>query len=508
MAWYADKRVLIIAVITILAAGLILLKGLNVGIEFSGGTRIPITLEKSVTQSTMADIVSTIKVRTTKFGLTQVVVRSVGDRQIYVEVPQSDPQFVAEIERILKAEGKFEAIIDGRVALTGDDIISGSIRENPEMIGENIRWGVSFVISQDAAKKFGDVAYGKGNYPVNLFLDRVEDAAIIVHKADITDEDFTEDETDEAVRSILNFSGNELIVLEGPNATAAILASARTTFIVSENETAIIELLNNSNRTVVKKASGEMKAVFEKGQLDNINVGEWPAIGLLSAPILNENLATGKAGQMYNIEGSAVGATYEERKDYATQEMRRIKSILSGGALPVRLVLGSLTTVPPSLGKEFLNYSTIGIVFAFAAVLAVVVIRYRKPKALGPLVFTPIAEMLILVAVLGSIGTLDLATIAGLFSAMGSAVNAQIVVSDDLLSAKVLTKDEARRKIKRSFYIITRDAAILIIVMLPLLFSNIVEIIGFITAMLLGTLLNIIITTQVYDAFGQSIARE
>jgi preprotein translocase subunit SecD len=245
-----------------------------------------------------------------------------------------------------------------------------------------------------------------------------------------------------------------------------------------------------------------MKAVFGKDKFEKVRVQEWPAIGLLSSPLLNEDLATGKAGQSYRITGSAPDSTY------ADQQMKRIKSILSGGALPVRLILGSSTTVPPSLGKEFLNYSTIGMVLAFIAVVLVVVIRYRKLYALPPLIFTPVAEMLILISVLGSVGTLDLATIAGLFAAMGSSVNAQIIVSDDLFSAASLTRDEARQKIRRSFYIITRDAAVLALVMLPLLFSNIVEIIGFITALLLGTVLNIIITTQVYDAFGQSIAKE
>jgi preprotein translocase subunit SecD len=510
MRWYTDKRVIAITIIAIIALAFIAFRGLNFGIEFTGGTRIPITLEKAVTQSTMDEIVNTIKLRTAKFGLTQVVARSVGDRQIYVEVPQSDPKFVAEIEEILKAEGKFEAIIDGKVAVTGDSIVSGSIAENPEISGDKIRWGVSFVITQEAAKKFADVAYGKANYPVYLFLDRVEDSSIIVRKIDISNENYTNDELKEAIHNVLDFGNNELIILDEPgmNISQIIQSSEKKTFVISKDEKDIIEILKSLNKTVIAKEPTDMRASYAKNELDVVNVEEWPAIGLLSAPYLSENLATGSVGQMYTIQGASLGASYEERRQYAIDQMKKIKSILSGGALPVRLELGSSMTVPPSLGKEFLSYSVVGAILAFIAVMAIVVIRYRKPAAIPPLIFTPVVEMILLVAILGGVGTLDLAAIAGLFSAMGSAVDAQIVVSDDLLSTKELTKDIARQKVKRSFYIITRDAAVLAVAVLPLLFSNLVEIIGFVTAMLLGTILNIIITTQVYDAFGKSISVE
>lgn len=129
LGWLKDKRTIAITIVALLLIALVVIRGINYGIEFTGGTRIPITLEKSVTSTVMGDMVNTIKTRTSKFGLQQVIVRSVGDRQIYVELPQSDPASVSNIETILKAEGKFEALIDGKVAVTGEDIVSGSIRD-------------------------------------------------------------------------------------------------------------------------------------------------------------------------------------------------------------------------------------------------------------------------------------------------------------------------------------------------------------------------------------------
>jgi preprotein translocase subunit SecD len=114
--------------------------------------------------------------------------------------------------------------------------------------------------------------------------------------------------------------------------------------------------------------------------------------------------------------------------------------------------------------------------------------------------------MTALVCILGSVGTLDLSAIAGLFASMGTSVDAQIVVSDELLGKGSVSKEEIKRKLTKAFYIITRNAAIAVIAITPLLFSNIVEIIGFVTAMMLGTLINIFITTQVYTAVAESMS--
>src|SRR3989338_3001884 len=86
-----DRRVRIVALVLLAAIAIVALRGLHFGIEFDGGTRIPITLERPVTDSQeMAGIIEIIKARATKFGLTQVVVRGVGASEVYVEVPQSD----------------------------------------------------------------------------------------------------------------------------------------------------------------------------------------------------------------------------------------------------------------------------------------------------------------------------------------------------------------------------------------------------------------------------------
>jgi preprotein translocase subunit SecD len=562
----------------------------------------------------MNEMVETIKIRTAKWGLTQVVVRSVGDRQIYVEIGQSTPGLMEEIEKVLRAEGKFEAFIDGKNALKGEDVILESIRGVSQSYGqEDIQWEVAFVVKQSGVDRFGAAALGNGGHPVYLYLDRYDNAAVLLRSSDIENENYTTEEIDTAIKNTLELSNDTLIYIDNFNDTtkAEIKAANKSNVIVGQAETEIISWLKSQNMSYIEKGSGkdvcgdgrcgptenfqscssdckecpaerpvkcqdgtckatqeecnalpanwvmmgvalilaiilfamkrrieagillvlfvamlyttlvpattsdsqtvvvnEMKPTFMKNEMEGLIVEEWPAVGLLSAPALSKDLGSGVVGQSYQITGSAVGATLDEKQSYADLQLKKLRSILSGGALPTRITLGSSTVVPPSLGKEFLNYSIIGMILCYVVVLGIMLLRYRHPKLIPVLIFIPTMQMISLVCVLGSVGTLDLAAIAGLFASMGTSIDAQIVVSDELLKGGELTREEIRRKLTKAFYIITRDAAIAVIAIFPLLFSNIVEIIGFVTAMMIGTILNIFITMQIYNAVAESTSSE
>ena len=117
-----------------------------------------------------------------------------------------------------------------------------------------------------------------------------------------------------------------------------------------------------------------------------------------------------------------------------------------------------------------------------------------------PLIFVATTQMIILISILAVFGKLDLATIAGIFGALGTSVDAQMVVSDELLNRKIESKDEAKRRLSKAFYINTRSSMVLLLVLLPLLFSSIVEIIGFVTATVLGSIIGVTLTIQTYSA--------
>ena len=78
--------------LVLLALANIGINGMKYGIDFSGGTRIPVVLEKSVDQTTMNELVQTIKKRVSVLGLTEAKVRAIGDSEINVEIPNNDPR--------------------------------------------------------------------------------------------------------------------------------------------------------------------------------------------------------------------------------------------------------------------------------------------------------------------------------------------------------------------------------------------------------------------------------
>ena len=512
LGWISDKRVLFVIALVIGSIALIIANGAHFGLEFTGGTRIPITLAKQVDTTTMNEIVNTLNLRVTKFGLAQVDVSAVGNQQVYVEMPEStNSTYVSDIQSILKAQGNFEAIIDGQVALTGDQIVPGSITEMGTTTGSNVTWGVGFIINENGAKQFASVAYGKGNYPVDLYLDRVRDSAILMNESYIENASLSTSDVENALNK-LAVNSNDVIVYIDANQSMTdqdivneIIADNKTAATVSGNETQLVALLKANNITVNAKTESDMQPVVINlgisGGINGINIDQWPAIGLLSGPNLSPDLATGQTVQQFSIQGPSQGKTYQDQVAYSQNQMQNIESILSGGALPVGIELGSTITIPPSLGGEFLQDSAIGMIIAAIVVFLVIAFRYKAIKHLAPMIFIAASQMIILVCFMAAVGTLDLPTIAGLFGSMGTSVDYQIVMTDELIGKEGGGKDEAKRRLDRAGYIVTRDVGILTLVMLPLMFSNIVSIIGFVTATLLGSVLGITITLLTYHSF-------
>ncbi|MEW6328805.1 MAG: hypothetical protein AB1468_01680 [Candidatus Micrarchaeota archaeon] len=507
--WYNDRRIQILVLIVAGALLLAAVRGIRFGIEFEGGTRIPITFEEPVDTTTMNDIINTIKTRVTKFGLTQVVVKGIGDREVYVEVAKGDSRLVEDIERIVREQGKFEGVVDGRIVLTDQSILPGSIQPSePITIGEEVQWRVSFAINLDAAKRFASLVKGKAEYPVYMFLDRPEDAILILTTDELTGgEELTETEALSALQDLLRRENETtpIFILKNWDDLKSQLAAKNYTdkkVIISENTSADIlrELNETFNLTVITKSEEDMRPLIQARD-EKISVNRWNAVGLRSAPVLTPGVTEGQVLQSFEISGPAQGATYYDRISFAQNETRELKSILSGGALPVRVVVGSTTTIPAPLGAEFLRYSVIGALAALFAIVLLVSVRYRTPKVIIPIVLISIAEIIILVAIVGSF-TIDLSAMAGIIAALGTSVDAQIVVTDELLKRDTAAAGEgsAKRKLEKAFFIIVTNAIVATVALIPLLFSGLVEIIGFATSTILGVTLGVLITRPAYGA--------
>ena len=156
--------------------------------------------------------------------------------------------------------------------------------------------------------------------------------------------------------------------------------------------------------------------------------------------------------------------------------------------------------MPPTLGKHAEIISAAAALLAVLAVTAVIVIRYRKLFLIGPIILTTLGELFIIASILGIVGGIDLAAVAGMIAVVGTGVDAQIIISDELL----VQHSEAgtmKSKLGRAFYVVWADAALLSIAMMPLLFSTgLLTVVGFAESTLIGALLGAFITRPAYGS--------
>ena len=456
-----NRRVQLLALVLLAALVLVFMKDgnpatidLNFGLEFVGGVRIPVTLEKSVDSATMGLMVDTIKSRINKFGLSQALVRPLGDKEIIVELPKASKESIANVESLLREQGRFEAIIAGKQALNGSFIIPNAIGgASGEQINPDGTWRLVFAITGEGEEYFAKVAKGKTGEAVHMFLDRPENASILLKKTDVKD---TSPVTLDALRKALSKEGDDigLYFVEDIGNDTSALAGNHVVVIGdnSLNSSAYSSLIaggfstdvNASRRIVVRPAADMAPEVFSssKSLLGETSIFSWKAIGLQSAPTLQVEPLPQRTITQYTISGSTrVGSTPKELQANAAIEVRALKSVLSGGRLPVSTVVGSYYNISPSLGSQFLLYSIYGIIGAVILVAFIITLRYRRLKLVLPIIATLIIEILLLMAIIGGLGTLDLGAMAGVIALIGSGVDNQIIITDELLKKKEGSED-------------------------------------------------------------------
>ncbi len=266
----------------------------------------------------------------------------------------------------------------------------------------------------------------------------------------------------------------------------------------------IVSNLTRLNYSVSELSNANMTPVFTlvstSPTSQRVILEEWPAVGLLSSPILSPGITNGSLSQSYQISGFAPPSMpSSEKVAYANNQSKMISSILSGGALPVSVIVGQPEVTSAPLGKQILKLSAIAALLSVLAVAIVITVRYRKAFLIMPILLTTFAELFIIVSIIGLIGTIDLAAVAGRIAVVGTGVDAQIIITDEVLVGR---KDSAvKTRLSNAFYIVWADAALLIIAMMPLLFAtSLVSIIGFSESTILGAILGVLITRPSYAA--------
>lgn len=487
----------------------LLFDGLKYGIDFKGGTRIPILLERSIDQKTMNEMIQIINKRIRTLGLAEAKVRAVGTGQIDVEVPSSDPNYVQFVQRTLSSQGVFRGVIEGKIALRGEDFFTTTITPAPaSQLSTGVDWGVQFSLTSEGARRFAEAANGQANKPIYMFLDRPENAAVFMDW--------------ETARSNAPADSSGRSLLQALNASLAMEGAPVALYIIDELNASLLPVVQNVTAIVAANAPNGLRATLEErgyriqevernalmpgysiSSRGGLVTDKWEGVGLLSMAILSPGVTQGTPVYSASITGSVGAASPQERTRLAQENVKHIESILKGGSLPVQISLGSSTVVPPSLGEEFLRLSLIGIVSALVVISLFIGLRYRQAKFILPIVVISISELVVLLSILGSF-TIDLAAMAGIIAAIGVGVDAQIVITDELLKKS----GELKERMAYAFAIIKTNVLVAIVGMLPLLFSGLVEVIGFAVSTILGALLGFLLSRPAYAILAEKIMGE
>jgi preprotein translocase subunit SecD len=518
---WKDSRIKIASMVLLVAVAMlnIGINGLKYGIDFSGGTRIPIVLERSVPAETMSQMVDTIKTRVSVLGLSEVKVRAVGENGINVEIPSSSKESIDFIEKTLSSQGVFQGIVDGKIGVSGDRIYPnsiGSVSIN-ELQLSGADWGVTFQVDLEGGQMFADAAKGKAQEPIYMFLDRPEDAVLIYENssfAKIIPDGSSVREVKGAIEKALKLEENKSIgvyIISEINDTANLTPKTNATkAIVSKNLTSEIKrVLLEKGFKLVESEESKITPEISVSRAGDLFVGKLEAVGLLTAPILNGQITQGIPSYQFSISGPIPNKAALGDQGYrqaVLEQVKSVESILKGGSLPVGISIGSKTVLPAALGEEFLRLSLIGIAASLVLISLFVGFRYRSLSAAIPIILVSVGELIILISILGSF-TIDLAAVAGILAALGVSVDAQIVITDELLK-----KDDehhtTKEKVQMAFGIIKTNAIVAIFSMLPLMFSGLVEVIGFAISTILGALLGYMLTRPTYAAIVEEVLKK
>jgi preprotein translocase subunit SecD len=227
-------------------------------------------------------------------------------------------------------------------------------------------------------------------------------------------------------------------------------------------------------------------------------------------PELSAELANGKAATELSVTGGA--STVEE----AQTQAQSVYTVLKTGSLPVQIKVVGASTVSPELGDQFLNGAIIAGLLAILVISIIIYIRYRNPLLVIPIIITSVSEVLIVMGLASIIQwNIDLSAIAGLIASVGTGVDDQIIITDEVLgkqnkgeTTKKRRRTRTKMSVKNALFIVFASASTLIAAMLPLAYvgfargsSGIGTLAGFAFTTILGVLVGVFITRPAYAKF-------
>ncbi len=497
---------------------------LNYGIDFNGGTLYQVELQKQVSGEEIARIANIISQRIDPGGLRGDSISPVGGKYLMIQTAETNPIELEKIESRIRQQGKFESTLNGEVLFTGDEIKKVQRKDGYGVakIGTYYEWNLPFILNETAAKRFAEktfhqctaISFTSAGKPVyecertTFFLDK-PNATIL-----ISEEQFDFDEQELLL-------GNTFINVPAETSITEVIEDSRINVVTYSTKTgldknALSAALSATEEIIVSpdiftSVKSELETLGFTVSTEELKENEpwiWNVMNArqiirLSEGITNEDVANVSQAKIYsqlNISGT------RENAAVAFQDLEELAILLESGSLPTPVKSISKETISPALGKSFLDNIVLMGIIALIIVAGVIIIRYRNLTLAAPVIATILSEIIILLGLLSLPfikQPFDLAAFAGVIAALGTGVDAEIVIIDELTNKAKRQSLSLFQRIKKGLFIITTSALTIIAVMGPIvLFSRsmpgLSNLYGFAIVAILGALIGVLITRPAF----------
>ncbi|WP_297463809.1 preprotein translocase subunit SecD [Thermococcus sp.] len=494
-------RVLLLIIFLVGSIVTLAVRPLTFGIDISGGVALVAQTEHPVDSKTMELVVDSLQRRLNTLGVREITIEAQGDRIVLVKVANvSTEEQANQIKAVIESQGVFYMEFAGVIFGTGQDIEYVGIYQ----IKPDNTWVVPFRISKKAAERFARLAYGKKGWPVDMFLDPPANSLMVVP---------------DSVYRLMNSTEFNAEAPEAPTLLERINRALNISVVAYANQSAeeIKRLAEGKEKVVLVDVPQELQAGLEDlnvtvryvlrkpGETDRQIITR--TLGLYGPYAVGEGLTVGEPQQDVQITGRAPDRLTAE------QEARKIYTVLKSGSLPVKLTVVGMEFISPRLGKNFKTQALYAGIGALITVLLIIYLHYRNWKIAIPVASTSLFEVIIILGFAALIRwNLDLPSIAGIIAAIGTGVDQQVVITDELLSGERSTRITRRasvlKRMGRAFFVIFASAATTIAAMSFLLVYFVGTLKGFAFTTILGVLIGILVTRPAYAEIAKYLLGE
>ena len=218
---------------------------------------------------------------------------------------------------------------------------------------------------------------------------------------------------------------------------------------------------------------------------------------LVNSLFISEGLQ-GDVSTSFTIQGPGSGLTEEAAIRDALDSMKKMQTLLITGSLPFSVEVERVDVISATLGENFFTSSLFAIVLAIFAVGGVIFARYRKTTISIPIIITGLSEVFIILGFAALIRhNIDLASIAGILAAVGTGVDDQIVITDEVLHGR-RNEEKWLKRMKNAFLIIFAAYITMLAAMIPLFSLGAGVLKGFALTTIVGVTIGVFITRPAY----------